>query len=633
MPRASAMRALRSQQRQQVQATGYVVSAPVGGLNARDALSNMPETDAIVLDNWFVQPTWVELRRGKTTLATFTGICETVAAYNSLSGSNQLYGGVINSGVGSIYRMDTAGGGAVGAAVVGGGSNTIQAVTNVQYDWTQFGTGSAEVLVLVNGVDNPLIYDGTTWWPITAPISATVTAITQAASAVVTVSTVSGTNPFAIGETVGLTGVGGMTQINNVNAKVTNIGGASGAWTVTINVNSTGFGAYTSGGTLSSPFPYAFTGGPVPLTSLSQVIRYKSRLWFIQAGTMNIYYLPQNVFAGALTLLPMGPNFNLGGNLAMMATNSVDNAAGINDYMAFISNQGEVVLYQGYDPAQVATWFEAGHFRIGRPLALGRRGNAKIGSDAAVLCADGLTPLSKALVADRSQPLIAITDKIRSDINTDAQAFGLNTGWQVLLYPMGTKLIINMPTLTNSTSYQYVQNTISGAWCTFGKYNSAWNALCFETMGDNLYYGTVGSVAQCDTGNSDDGMPYLVTAKPAFSYMDDREHLKIFAQCQPIFQVTGNVSFAINMLVDFDQTAATGTVPVSAGNSAVWNVAMWNISLWGDNAKVVKPWIGLAATGYSGSLELRATVMGLTAKWQSTNYLYKPGGLFYGMGA
>jgi hypothetical protein len=129
---------------------------------------------------------------------------------------------------------------------------------------------------------------------------------------------------------------------------------------------------------------------------------------------------------------------------------------------------------------------------------------------------------------------------------------------------------------------------------------------------------------------ADDGLPYLVTAKPSFSYMENREQEKLFTQCQPIFQVTGDIILSINMLVDFDQTAATNTVPVSAGNSAVWNVAKWNTSFWGDNEQVVKPWIGLAANGYAGSMELRANVMGITAKWQSTNYLYKAGSMFYG---
>lgn len=628
--RASVLRQQRFQQAQVPQAQGWVVAAPVGGLNARDALANMPETDAVTLDNWFCQPTWVELRGGKKTLATFTGSCETLAAYNALSGSNQLFAGVTASSVGSLYRVDNSGGGA-GTLVAGGGGPLVQSITGVQYDWVQLGTSAAEVLYLVNGLDNPLLYDGTTWWAITPYVTGTVTGITNAASAVVTINTVSVSNPFTNGTTAGLTGVTGMTQINNVNATITATGGSSGAWTITLNVNSSGFGVYGSGGTLQSPFPYALSTGPSPLTSLSQVMRYKSRLWFVQANTMNVYYLPQNVFAGALTLLPMAANFDLGGSLSLICTNSLDNSLGLSDYIAFVSNQGEVVMFQGFDPAQASTFYETGHFRIGRPLALGRRGWVKIGSDAAVLTTDGLVPLSKALVADRSQPLIAITDKIRSAINGDAKLYGSNWGWQILLYPMGTKIVINVPIQAAVLTYQYVQNTISGAWATFGKLNSPWNALCFELMGDNLYYGTIGSCAQCDTGLSDDGVAFTVTAKPAFSYMNDREHVKWFTQCQPIFQVTGNITLSLTINTDFSTQGATNTVPVSSGNTAPWNTSPWNTTFWGDAVQIAKPWIGLAASGYSASLGLQASVMNLTAKWQSTNFIFKPGTLFYGV--
>ncbi len=550
MPRASEIRKIGKQQSISPQAESWVVAAPVGGLNARDALAEMPETDAIILDNWFPQPTWVEIRNGKVTLATFTGICQTVAAYNSLSGSNQLFAGVNNAGVGSIYRVDNAGGGSAGSPVVGGAGNTVQAITGTQYDWQQFGTGSAEILYLVNGLDSPLLYDGTTWRAITSTSS-----------------------------------------------------------------------------------PYAMTGGPsAGNTQLSQVIRYKNRLWFVQVGTFNIYYLPQNVFAGALTLLNMGPNFEKGGFLQAVVTNSVDNAQGINDYIAFISNQGEVVMYQGYDPASINTWSEAGHFQIGRPLATGRRTWQKIASDALIACIDGVIPLSKALVSDRSQPLIAITDKIRSAINTDTKLYGNNFGWQLVLYPAGTKIVLNVPTTPNANSYQYAQNTISGAWCTFGRFNSPWNPICFETMGDNLYYGTNGSVAQCDTGTSDDGASFLVTAKPAFSYMNQQSLLKIWTQCQPIFQVTGNLTISITLNVDYETTAPTNTVPISSGSSAVWNVSLWSTpTFWGDALTIAKQWIGLQGVGYSASMQLRASVSGLQVKWQSTNFLFRPGGMFYGV--
>jgi uncharacterized protein (TIGR02217 family) len=69
----------------------------------------------------------------------------------------------------------------------------------------------------------------------------TITAITQAASAVVTVGASHG---FATNDLVVVTGVVGMTQINGLVGTVT----ATGASTITLNIASTGFSAYVSGG-------------------------------------------------------------------------------------------------------------------------------------------------------------------------------------------------------------------------------------------------------------------------------------------------------------------------------------------------------------------------------------------------
>jgi uncharacterized protein (TIGR02217 family) len=71
-----------------------------------------------------------------------------------------------------------------------------------------------------------------------------ITAITQAAQAVVTV----GAHTFIVGESVGFTGVLGMTQINGLRALVTAISGT----TITAAINSTAFSAYTSGGTVQT---------------------------------------------------------------------------------------------------------------------------------------------------------------------------------------------------------------------------------------------------------------------------------------------------------------------------------------------------------------------------------------------
>jgi uncharacterized phage protein (TIGR02218 family) len=74
--------------------------------------------------------------------------------------------------------------------------------------------------------------------------SSSITAITKAASAVVTV----GTHTFIVGDVVTFSGVVGMTQINGLTGTVT----AIAATTITVNIASTSFGTYSSGGTVAT---------------------------------------------------------------------------------------------------------------------------------------------------------------------------------------------------------------------------------------------------------------------------------------------------------------------------------------------------------------------------------------------
>jgi uncharacterized protein (TIGR02217 family) len=71
-----------------------------------------------------------------------------------------------------------------------------------------------------------------------------ITAITKAAQAVVTV----GASTFVVGESVAFFGVLGMTQINGMRALITAVGGT----TITVAINSTAFGTYTSTGTVQT---------------------------------------------------------------------------------------------------------------------------------------------------------------------------------------------------------------------------------------------------------------------------------------------------------------------------------------------------------------------------------------------
>jgi hypothetical protein len=82
----------------------------------------------------------------------------------------------------------------------------------------------------------------------------TITGISLAAQAVVTLSTGGSTNPFAVGNTITFSSVGSAmgTFINPLVGTVTAVGGATTAWTVTTNISTLGQTAWASGGTAQS---------------------------------------------------------------------------------------------------------------------------------------------------------------------------------------------------------------------------------------------------------------------------------------------------------------------------------------------------------------------------------------------
>lgn len=125
--------------------------APVAGWNARDSLAQMGPADAIKLLNWFPRTTYCEVRGGATThLSAIPATAKTLVTYNPPSASNKMF----VSTAANIYDATSAG--ATGASVA--------TCTNGKWQWTNFAAVSATTyLIMVNGVDKPFYYDGTTW--------------------------------------------------------------------------------------------------------------------------------------------------------------------------------------------------------------------------------------------------------------------------------------------------------------------------------------------------------------------------------------------------------------------------------------------------------------------------------------
>lgn len=141
------------------------IPAPVGGWNARDALAAMPEKDAVVLDNFFPSTTYCEGRGGFVEHATgMTGNGKTLAVYNKMNGQSQMFCTTASG----TYNVSSPG--AVGSSLA--------ARTNGKHQWTMFADGTNSWLIMCNGVDKPLYYDGTTWTAVDGASTPALTGVT-----------------------------------------------------------------------------------------------------------------------------------------------------------------------------------------------------------------------------------------------------------------------------------------------------------------------------------------------------------------------------------------------------------------------------------------------------------------------
>lgn len=144
----------------------FSIQSPTGGWNARDALAEMAPTDARELINFFPRTTECELRGGYTSHATgITGTVETLAVYNQMSGTNKLFAADDND------VWDVSSSGAASAQSV--------TITDGKCQHLNFGDGTNNWLILVNGTDSPLYYDGSTWTSVTGATSPALSGVTS----------------------------------------------------------------------------------------------------------------------------------------------------------------------------------------------------------------------------------------------------------------------------------------------------------------------------------------------------------------------------------------------------------------------------------------------------------------------
>ena len=570
--------------------------APIGGWNARDSLAQMAPTDAVTLVNWFPTPTDVTLRKGYTQYTTgITGEVESLMNYAGTS-TQTLF--AIANGV--IYRCNA-----------GAATSVFTGLSNSRFQHINVTTAGGKYLVACNGVDPTIVYDGTSWFSLaTTSTAATISTITRVGTlATLTTATAHG---LVTGNRVTISGAS--PSAFNGSFVITVTGANTFTYTMASApaANATVVGTYTVLG---------ITG--VNSNTFVNVNLFKNRLFFTQVNSLKCWYLDVNAIAGAANPLDFGGIARNGGFLQAMGTWTLDAGQGADDYAVFVTNMGEILVYNGTDPTSATTWALKGVWQLGQTFS--RRCFFKWSGDLLLLTQDGLVPLASALQSSRLDPRVNLTDKIFYAVSQAATNYYAEFGWQINYFASENMLILNIPVPTGIE--QYVMHTITKSWARF----TGLQGYCWEVSGNSeMHFGGKGFVGSFYVATSDDDANITATAQQAYSYFDNPGQLKRFTMVRPILQSTGGVpSVLCGISVDFDTQSQLGAVSFNptTQSEGIWDTAKWDGNVWAGGLITTKIWQGVTGIGYTGSVNLNAASRNIELHWASTDYVMESGGV------
>lgn len=422
--------------------------------------------------------------------------------------------------------------------------------------------------------------------------------------------------------------------VNNTLANVTNSGSVSSVYSTSITVNKWQYINFSNSAGLyilavnGTDLPRRYNGTNWSVNSITgsvassaktmiNIFQHKERVWLVEKNTLNLWYLASQAISGTATKLPLGGVFNNGGQILAGGTLSInDSGDGMDDLLVAVTDQGEVAVYNGTNPA--SDFGLIGVYKIGQPI--GNRCLVKIAGDLVIITTQGAVPLSTMIHNDKAlSDRVAITSKVQETFNADARNYKSNFGWEGIVYPKGRMALFNVPIVAGSVQNQYVQNVITGAWCRF----TGWNANCFGILNGELYFGgNSGVVYKADTGGTDGGGQIEAELHQAFSYCGSKGQNKFFKFAKPLLVTSGVTTLSVGLNVDFEQGSPNSTLAVGAGTVATWGTGTWGTALWGGGI-VSKKWASGGKLGEAVSTLLHISSTGVTVQINGWSVLYE----------
>ena len=371
-------------------------------------------------------------------------------------------------------------------------------------------------------------------------------------------------------------------------------------------------------------------------TTFAYVFAWENRLWFVEGGTANGWFLDTKLLAGDASLFNFGPMFTRGGELSVGASWTIDgggDGGGMADSLVLISSEGDVLIYGGEDPTDATKFHINGRWYVGRVPA-GRRYISRYGANMALISERGLLLMSEVLRGDGNDPQKEAASRVNQLIQPAVRTSLNGKYWELKMLTDVNALAVNTPSSfttvapgqTGPGTYKrnYELNSLIASKTTrsyiwtfdltgFGASQMTNFPFNNIEMFESHTYATdeVGNIWRLWTGDADGtkggvvGTDIEANVQTAFVPLGDPTNWKRFIMARAGFRATNAPGVSIRLNSDW-AFADPPLAPVYTPDSvSVWASAEWDTGVWAGTINTYKAWAGISGMGHYASFTMR----------------------------
>jgi hypothetical protein len=363
--------------------------------------------------------------------------------------------------------------------------------------------------------------------------------------------------------------------------------------------------------------------------NLVYVCKYRNRWFFIEASSMNAWFLPLDAVGGLLSMIPLSGAATKGGKLLWCASWSIDAGDGIDDKLVFCTDLGELLIFTGSDPTNASNWRQEGRYQVSPPM--GMNAHMALGGDILIATVSGIVPISASITKSSEElELAAITRSIKAMWRDEVSAKRA-WSWTMLNWEQYGGIFVTWPGGAPGNRYCAVVNAATGAWSRFVGYD----ATCFVMLRDDMFFGTQdGILMQADRTGYDDGQLYVATLVGGWEVFQSPGQTITWYQARASFAAAAAQPFQPQLSACTDYVVTIPPPPPAGPDPGVLDV--WDQGLWGpdmgpppppvptpaeraayaqwDQPSVQRPvprntgWVSIGLTGFSHAPVVQVTV-------------------------